>query len=70
VVSPANPQQYSVAPATASAQIAGLVPVPNYAGMVVRIEAYTVDSEGSYGSQQYVAFREQFIWGAQGTAVV
>lgn len=44
--------------------------VPNYAGQVVRIEAYTVDSGGFKGPQSTVAFREVYVEGAQGTVTV
>jgi len=48
----------------------GVIPVPNYAGAVVRIEAYTASVDGQIGSQSLVAFREQYIWGTGGTMLI
>lgn len=46
------------------------LPVPNYAGQVVRVEVYTADSGGFTGPQNTVAFREAYVEGAQGTSFV
>jgi hypothetical protein len=50
--------------------ICGQLPVPNYSGQVVRIEAYTSNFDNSTGPEEFVAFSEQYIWGAQGTRYV
>jgi hypothetical protein len=46
------------------------VQIPNYANQVVRVEAYLVNTLGQLGFQEEVAFREIYIWGAQGTRLV
>lgn len=49
-------------------QLLGGVPVLNYAGQAVRVEAYT--SSGVYGPIESVPFRETYIWGAQGSRII
>jgi hypothetical protein len=47
----------------------GSIPIPNYAGMVVRIEGYTPNG-AVQGIIETAPFREVYMWPAQGTRTV
>ena len=56
-------------PGSGANQFLGNIPIPNYAGDVVRVEGYIIDVTGVIGLLQFtntVPFREVFVWGAQG----